>query len=161
MRKTFLHLIIAFGLALIGCSKVDLTISDSKGVLDYISSLKGKKAVVLNVWATWCVPCVEEFPMIVELDKSNDEVDVVFVSADFAEQNQAVQSFLDGHGVEGISFIKDEKDEAFINGLHPEWSGLLPCTIFYGKKSGKIVDFWEGKEPESKFREAIQIAINK
>tara|TARA_A100001037_G_scaffold306333_1_gene350791 strand:- start:10202 stop:10687 length:486 start_codon:yes stop_codon:yes gene_type:complete len=160
MRNTFLHILLSLWIVLTGCAKVELTVSDSKGILQHVSSLKGQKAVLLNVWATWCIPCVEEFPMIVGLDKSFDEVDVIFISADFTEQSNAVQSFLNDQGVDGISFMKDEKDEAFINGLHPEWSGLLPYTILYGKQSGKIVDFWEGKEPETKFREAILLAIN-
>jgi len=159
MRNSFLQLFFSIFIFFPGCSKVDLAVSDSKGILEYVSSLKGEKAVLLNVWATWCVPCVEEFPMIVELGKEIEDLDVVFISADFEEQTDAVYSFLKKKGVGGKSFMKEEKDETFINGLHPEWSGLLPFTILYGKNSGKIVDFWEGKETESKFRESIKLAI--
>jgi len=82
------------------------------------------------------------------------------VSADFDDQLGAVKDFLSEQKVTGISFIKNEKDQPFINGIHPEWSGSLPFTILYGKISGKILSFWEGKESESKFRAAIQLALN-
>ena len=79
---------------------------------------------------------------------------------DFDDQLGAVKDFLSKQKITGISFIKNEKDQPFINGIHPEWSGLLPFTILYGKISGKILSFWEGKESENKFRAAIQLALN-
>ena len=51
------------------------------------------------------------------------------------------------------------KDEPFISGIHPKWTGSLPFTIIYAKESGKIVDLWEGKESELRFRTAINIAL--
>jgi hypothetical protein len=84
---------------------------------------------------------------------------VVFVSADFDEHIDEVKKFLNKQNISGVSFMKNEKDQPFINGIHPEWSGSLPFTILFGKNSGTIVNFWEGQEPESKFREAIQRAI--
>jgi hypothetical protein len=103
---------------------------------------------------------VEEFPMIVSLGNEIKDLEVVFVSADFDDQLGEVKSYLNEQKVTGVSFIKNEKDQPFINGIHPEWSGSLPFTILYGKISGKILSFWEGKELESKFREAIEGAIN-
>ena len=45
--------------------------------------------------------------------------------------------------------------------LNQNWTGSLPFTIIYSKKSGSvIVDFWEGKKSESEFKSAIDIAIN-
>ena len=54
---------------------------------------------------------------------------------------------------------KNEKDDPFISGIHPEWTGSLPFTVVYAKNSGIIVDSWEGKHSESRFRDAIDIAI--
>jgi thiol-disulfide isomerase/thioredoxin len=139
---------------------VDLIATDSKTIQEHLSSYKGEKAVLLNVWATTCAPCVEEFPMIVSLGNEIKDLEVVFVSADFDDQLGEVKSYLNEQKVTGVSFIKNEKDQPFINGIHPEWSGSLPFTILYGKISGKILSFWEGKELESKFRESIEGAIN-
>ena len=149
-----------FSVFILGCSKVELVKADSKTIHDHIVSFRKQKAVLLNVWATTCAPCVEEFPMIVDLGKEIHDLEIVFVSADFDDQLSDVISFLDEQKVSGVSFIKNENDQSFINGIHSEWSGTLPFTILYGKISGKIMSFWEGKELESKFRKHIQLAIN-
>ena len=142
------------------CGEVELVPTTSSNLMDNIKTFKGEKVVLLNVWALWCVPCVEEFPMIVDLDKEFKELEVIFISADFEDQITVVESFLKKEGVFSTSYIKQEKDEPFIQGIHPNWTGSLPFTIVYAKQSGYIVDFWEGKEPESRFRTAINIAMN-
>ena len=142
------------------CGKVDLVPTTSSNLMENIKIFKGDKVVLLNVWALWCVPCVEEFPMIVDLGKQFKELEVVFISADFDDQIDEVESFLKKKGVFSTSYIKEEKDESFIQGIHPDWTGSLPFIIVYAKESGSIVDFWEGKESESRFRAAINIAIN-
>ncbi len=141
------------------CGKVELIPSTSNEIMAKVKELKGEKAVLINVWALWCVPCVEEFPMIMDIGEENEKLEVVFISADFADQMDDVRSFLDQNGVGPLSYIKQEKDEAFILGIHPDWTGSLPFTVVYAKDSGKIVDSWEGKEPEARFRTAIKIAL--
>ena len=142
------------------CESVELIPAASSDLITQVRSHKGEKAVLLNVWALWCVPCVEEFPMIVDLDKEMSELEVIFISADFDDQVEEVKSFLNRQGVDHISYIKQEKDEPFIQGIYPQWSGSLPFTVVYGRESGTIVDSWEGKESESRFRMAINIALN-
>ena len=143
----------------ISCEKVELLPTTSLDINQKIKSYKGNKVVLLNVWALWCVPCVEEFPMIVDLAQEIEELEVIFISADFEDQFNEVRSFLDRNDVKEVSYIKQEKDEAFIAGIHPNWTGSLPFTILYAKESGKIVDLWEGKESELRFRTAINIAL--
>ena len=154
------QLILAGVIIYFSCGKVDLLPTTSSNLMENIKTFKGDKVVLLNVWALWCVPCVEEFPMIVDLDKQFKELEVIFISADFDDQIDEVKSFLKKKGVFSTSYIKKEKDDSFIRGIHPNWTGSLPFIIVYAKKSGSIVDFWEGKEPESRFRNAINIAIN-
>ena len=160
MKKTIqFFFLFTVAMAFKGCSEVNLVVADSHGLLEHVSSFKGEKAVLLNVWALWCVPCVDEFPMIVDLENEIDELEVVFISADFDDQVDAVKDFLGNQGVKDVSFYKKEKDESFINGLHPQWTGSLPFTVIYAKTTGEIVDFWEGKKPESQFRHTIEHAI--
>ena len=160
MRLLLFQLGISFFLLFSACSNVDLIATDSETIQEYLLSYRGEKAVLVNIWATTCGPCVEEFPMIVSLGNEIKDLEVVFVSADFDDQLGEVMRFLDDQKVSGVSFIKNENDQSFVNGIHSEWSGTLPFTIIYGKNSGKIMSFWEGKELESKFREYIQLAIN-
>ena len=102
-----------------------------------------------------------EFPMIVDMaDEYENDLAVYFISVDWLDEEHKVLSFLKEQSVGWISFIKNEKDQEFINGIHSEWSGALPFTILYGKNSGEVVDFWEGEQPHERFTKAINKAIN-
>ena len=90
------------------CSNVDLIATDSKTIRQHLSSYRGEKAVLLNIWATTCAPCVEEFPMIVSLGNEIKDLEVVFVSADFDDQLGEVTNFLEEQKVTGVSFLKNE-----------------------------------------------------
>ena len=140
---------------------VDLQEATADDIITAVAQYKGKKAVLVNYWATWCAPCVEEFPMVMELSKEYaDEAVVLFVSGDWLDEKESTLEFLEKHGVKGLSFIKNQKDNEFINGIHKNWSGALPFTIVYGKNSGYVVDSWEAKKPEARFIEALNKAIN-
>jgi thiol-disulfide isomerase/thioredoxin len=99
---------------------------------------------VVNFWATWCVPCVEEFPAFVKLEENLDErgVDVMFISTDFPNQKQKVVDFLKEHGVSGTSYLKTGKTTPFVNGFSEEWSGAVPATFIYDS-DGTLLDFRE------------------
>ena len=144
----------------VNCERIELIPVKAEIINKHISSFKGQKAVLVNVWALWCIPCIEEFPMIVKLNKEIKDLEVVFISADFKDQMENVIEFLSSFEVKYKSYIKDEKDESFINGINQNWTGSLPFTIIYSKNSGSVIDSWEGKKPESRFRSAINIAIS-
>jgi thiol-disulfide isomerase/thioredoxin len=106
----------------------------------------GSKATVLNVWATWCGPCREEFPDLIRLHRTYRErgLDLVLVSTDFDDQVDAARRFLADHGVDFLTYLKTGKDMEFIDSLNPEWGGALPATFVYDTE-GRLVEFWEGK----------------
>ena len=141
------------------CDKVELLPITSQEIMEIVEMKKDNKAVLLNVWALWCLPCVEEFPMIVKLGKMYDDLEVIFISADFEEQFNEVSSFLKRNGVNSTSYIKNQKDDPFILGIDSKWTGSLPFTIVYAKSSGKVIDSWEGIAPETKFKSAINAAL--
>ena len=126
-----------------------------------INKHKGSEVVLINFWATYCAPCIEEFPMIVDL--SNEYKDqglkVYFVSADWSDREKEVLDFLKRQGVRGISFIKEEgNDNNFINEISKEWSGALPFTLVYDK-NGNLSDFWEMEKNKNRFESAIIKAL--
>ena len=141
------------------CARLDLVPATADTIMADVQQNKGTNAVLLNIWATSCAPCVAEFPAIVEMGDSNSKLYVLFVSTDFLEHENKVIQFLRQHGVTGKSFIKNQKDQAFINGFHPDWSGALPFTILFAKNSGNVVDYWEGSQPEIRFKTAIERAV--
>jgi thiol-disulfide isomerase/thioredoxin len=120
----------------------------------------GAKAVLVNVWATWCLPCREEFPDILKVAKeyAPKGLRLVLVSADFPEAEAEAQTFLTEHGVDFPTFIKAGKDEAFVNGLDQRWSGALPATFLYDK-TGKVVSWWEGKATYDTLKQRVTDAL--
>lgn len=126
---------------------------------EVINSYKGKKAVLVNVWATWCAPCIEEFPYIVELQRAyEDELKVIFISADFPDNRDQAKAFLEEQGVDWTTYFKTGKDEPFIETLSDNWSGALPFTKIINKE-GQMVASWEQGAEYEKFEENIKTAI--
>lgn len=118
-----------------------------------------KKVVVINVWATWCGPCVEEFPDLVELaEKYSKEIEVMFISADFLEDIDRVKEFLVNQKVTWPTYIKTGSESDFIEALHPNWTGALPFSIIL-KKGGTEIAHWENKAEMSKFEASIKQAL--
>jgi cytochrome c biogenesis protein CcmG/thiol:disulfide interchange protein DsbE len=92
----------------IGESAPNFTVTDSQRTVT-LSQLRGKP-VVLNFWATWCPPCVEEMPSLVELQKKlGDKVTILAVSED-ADEN-AVKQFVREHNVDLLT-VRDAKQSA-------------------------------------------------
>ncbi len=124
-----------------------------------LASFQGEKAVLINVWATWCVPCVEEFPHLVELrEEFKDQLEVVFISTDFPEDYERVNTFLKDQGVSWQTYLKDGKDEPFILAVHPDWTGAMPATVIYAK-NGDLVTFFEKPADYETFKSHILTAI--
>ena len=107
---------------------------------------EGPQVTVVHFWASWCLPCRDEFPDFVRFHQESDpdEVQVRFVSVDFEEDLPAAASFLREHGVTGTTFVKDGRDGPFITALEPRWSGAVPATFVFAR-DGSQLDFWEGK----------------
>lgn len=129
-------------------------------VQEVVESFAGDKAVLLNVWATWCIPCVEEFPYIIQVQNEHqDELQVVFISADFPEEIDRVNNFLADHGVYWQTYLKDDNDERFIDAVWPDWTGAIPVTVFYNKDGTHLTYFERGAKYEE-FKELALKAIS-
>ncbi len=119
----------------------EVTITQFKQFLDENDAT----LTVVNFWATWCAPCIEEFPYFVQLGKdlADQGVKVFFVSMDFEEEKPAVEAFLAEQGYSDASFLRTGKDHEFILGIHQDWTGVLPATFVYSQ-NGTLADFWQG-----------------
>lgn len=105
----------------------------SGGTLD-VASLRGR-VVVLNDWASWCVPCREETPVLVTLAKQSDPSDVAVVGLNVTDDRAAAESFVEEFGVPYPS-IEDRDGSllATIPGVPPS---ALPSTVVLDR-SGRV-----------------------
>ncbi len=110
-----------------------------------LRSLRGKP-VVLNFWASWCVPCREETPLLVRLHKVYGPRGVQFVGLDAEDQVAGARAFMAEHHVDYlIARLEDERviDAYLVPGL--------PTTVFIGADgivTGKVVGGFVGPEGE-------------
>ena len=77
--------------------KVDFTLPDLEGKPVSLSDFRGKW-VIVNYWATWCPPCLDEIPDLVELHEQNQDKDVVVIGIAYEEVNlDYLKEFVDSH----------------------------------------------------------------
>ena len=115
-----------------------------------------KKVRMFNVWATWCGPCVEEFPELVKTSRKFGLRDFEFISIslDDPADLKTVKKFLDQNGnvlpsklkpslkEEGRNtncyVFKGANNDELIKALDPEWKGPIPFTLVVGP-GGEVV----------------------
>ncbi len=94
--------------------------------------LKNNDTVYLvNYWATWCKPCVEELPDFLELEKQmkDEKFKMILVSLDFPSQIESrVIPFLKENNIESQVVLLDDKANYWINKVNKNWDGDIPVT---------------------------------
>jgi thiol-disulfide isomerase/thioredoxin len=124
---------------------------DLSGVAALVKNPTGKYRLI-NVWATWCVPCVEEFPDLVTLIRQYQDRDfeVITISVDDPAQQAKVLGFLQkqhaalpsrhsaANGGKTNNFLFQGSVDALQKGLDPEWPGPVPYTLIVAP-GGQIV----------------------
>ena len=122
--------------------RIELTPATSQQVLESVRAA-GARVAIVNVWASWCIPCRQEFPDLVRLYRAYKDrgVTLLLVSGDFASDTSAAKEFLAEQGVDFRTFLKAQKDELFIDGFDPAWTGALPATFVYDRSATRRHSF--------------------
>jgi len=102
---------------------------------------------LINVWATWCGPCVIEFPDLVEINYMyrNRSFELVTLSADIPDKKDEVLEFLEKNHASATNFMFHTKDKyALIEAVDPDWQGALPYSMLI-KPGGEILYAGQGR----------------
>ena len=139
--------VLGLSLALCGAApaRPELIAADAARVLEAVRR-PGASVVLVNVWASWCIPCRREFPELLRVYRELEPqgMRLVLVSADFDENREdTVRKFLRARGVDFPSYLKEQPDAEFIDAIDPRWSGSLPVSFWFDR-NGVLRDMWEG-----------------
>jgi len=124
---------------------------------DIVITRQGKP-LLLNVWATWCIPCREEFPDLIRLAEDYDDgIEVIGISVDSqGEIESKVIPFLQQVNSSFTNYIINFDDpEDFINLVNKDWGGAIPATFIYDK-TGVQKEIFIGKQSFGDFEKSIK-----
>ena len=126
--------------------------------LEKLISDRDGKYLLVNIWATWCIPCREEFPDLVKLSNNyKSKLDIIAISVDYKDEvNKKVIPFLSQMKVNFPTYISDfNKDEELIMYFSADWNGALPGTFIYDREGIQILKL-EGKQSYESFSSIIK-----
>ncbi|MFN5217147.1 MAG: TlpA family protein disulfide reductase [Sphingomonadales bacterium] len=125
-------------------SAQNLRIVDDAGLVARFS--QGNKPRIINFWATWCKPCMEEMPHFVKADSVyGDKIDFVFVAFDRVRDTARVMQKIAEYNIPGEHLlIKTAEMGNLIDAVDSTWGGALPVTWYAsGQYRGSKQDSFE------------------
>lgn len=119
-------------------SMPDIALRSLNGEAVSMSQLAPNQPLVVNLWATWCPPCVREMPVLEEAQQAHP--DITFVFANQREHPETIRSFLEENRLDLNNLYRDDQAQlAQAVGSHG-----LPTTLFYNAE-GKLIDAHMGE----------------
>jgi len=137
LKVLFKTTILALLLFASTCPAIDLKLTDINGKTYQLQQLKGKW-LVLNYWATWCPPCRDELPMLVDYDNEHKNVMVIGINYEPGIEMDDLRKFVDEYFISFPTIVADRK----IIKTFGSPTGL-PMTVFIDP-DGKVVKKYVG-----------------
>jgi thiol-disulfide isomerase/thioredoxin len=119
---------------------VQLDTITAEGIRTLVQN-KTEKLRLINVWATWCGPCVTEFPDLLDINRMYRRRDFEFISisADEPAKREKALQFLQKSYASGTNYIFNIDDKyKLIEAVDPKWQGALPYTMVIAP-GGKVI----------------------
>lgn len=161
MRPVVLCLLLAIPLPAMAADEVKIETITIDGLLKAVKAHKGK-IVVIDVWATFCIPCKEKFPHMVELAKKHKADGVVFISValDEPENTERALEFLTKQKATFQNFLLDDKLKNEPAGDDKLYHSIPPVLHVFDRE-GKKVKTYEGKKEGEALDEQLVEMIKK
>lgn len=125
---------------------------------------ESKTPLIINMWATWCMPCIEELPYFQKEVKEHrkDSIQLLLVSLDFKEAfPSGITKFMNKRKITAPVVWLDETDaDYFCPKIDAKWSGAIPATLFINNKTG-YRNFVEEKISHEKLKKEIMAILEK
>lgn len=111
--------------------------------LEPLFNQKSDTTYVINFWATWCKPCVEELPYFEKLNTAlqGQKVKVILVSLDFPRQldSKLVPYVNENELKSEVIALTDGDFNKWIDKVSPQWTGAIPVTVIYNAQKRHFV----------------------
>jgi thiol-disulfide isomerase/thioredoxin len=124
---------------------------------------QSKTPLVINFWATFCKPCVDEIPYFQKLIRQYEgkKVKLLLASLDFPEYYpQKIEAYAKKYGFTAeIIWIDEEDPGQFCPRIDSKWSGVLPATLFINKKKN-YRSFHSQQLPENEFKKELDKLVD-
>jgi thiol-disulfide isomerase/thioredoxin len=119
--------------------KVTLEEIDLEGVKKLLAN-ESINHRLINVWATWCGPCVTEFPEFVDMNRMyrNREFELITITLDDMDRKQNALNFLIKNQASTKNYIFKGDKYAFIEVMDTKWEGSLPYTTFIAPGGSRV-----------------------
>ncbi len=118
------------------------------------SIFKNYDVTIINIWATFCPPCLDEMPQIAELDSSRpDNIGLVLLCADAQDEPEYMQEILDEAGFKGTCIVSESGDLGKLVGQ----LRFVPTTIFVDSEGNLVAEPVVGgsEDPKAVYYEQI------
>lgn len=120
-----------------------------------MAALRGKN-ILLNYWVTWCIPCMEELPIIDKIYQEFQSQNLVVLSVNGINQDEIAKvKEVANEKTPSLPVILDENDALY----NSYWVRFMP-TSFFIDENGVIRHIQLGNAPEEKLRDKIQMLIS-
>lgn len=122
-----------------------------------LAALRGR-VVIVNLWATWCVPCLKEVPELVRLAADLDSAGVTLLGVamdDPADRLTLVAPFHRKFFPAFRTWQRAESDmDTLVSVMDPAWNEVLPTTYLIGR-DGKVAERIQGVRSYDEFRATV------
>ena len=132
-----------------GAMAAGFTFHDLQGQAQRLSDYRGKW-VLVNFWATWCPPCLEEIPDLSDLHQAHQRKDLVVIGVALESTEKSVREFVQRFHIPYPVAVGDYDQAAQVGEVN-----ALPTSYLYNPQ-GELVSYQEGMLTRSSVESYIQ-----